>query len=901
MKILKITLFKNLVLAVSLLFLASSLWGQIEFEGFANNGEGGAGWNADGSGPEPYGNGHADIYYYGATVDYVEPTSTHGAHGTDIVSGFPLFEQALIDHGYDIEQVTVSTGLSSLGDDIEGVDWWNIGTLHYMTFYPSFGYIKLDGEPILEFTGDYNMWYKDPAIGDFWNCWGAYSQVKNVATPMTTPFQVAQALIHDIGDNQVRVNTEMHFTNYYFSGNGRSGLKYDIYLSMEIGNPEMHGTGLASNHQGLAGWDADGTGPEPQASGHLSMAYYTASRDYDDIDPDPNAALFHFTNNSQGFYITEVQMQYRGYTGEDMRVKMGLNSLGPDVEGQDWGYNSSGNHWCNYYNNTITLELAGEPIIIFLLDTNQTTSNTGTWNSISSFGKAYNISENATANAQFVAESFMRDIGSRSLSMEGITVSASGIINSNGRSGGFYSVMDCNLVGTYENITYIDEEIVSGEWTSEGSPYYIDGNIYVENGQTLEIDAGTEIYVRGPYRFDVQGCVKAMGTDDEKVLFSRSNPNLMWDGFDFNATDLSNDSSVFDHCIFEYAYAQGAAPNNSGGAIVMQDFDKALISNSLFQYNKADIPIPLWTPSGGAIALDNASPFISKCIFRFNQATSAGAIISYDESNAIISNCLFYENISGDEGGALEYHSNSNGLIINSTIVDNEAYIIGGGIHMKYGSSPQIINTIIWNNTAGEGNQVGIVHENSNPEFYYCDIEGGLDEIYNANYISGYENNIEEDPVFMQTPENFYSLEGGSPCIDAGTPSSSPWYYEDYLPLTCLCGNPRTWGLAIDIGAFEHVIEGIDDPLAENKSNFKLYPNPSSDIINVFVELDNSSDFSMKLYNGLGSQVKTIESTRLAAGQHTITYNINDLPEGIYFCRMSDGKEVKTIKLIKTN
>jgi hypothetical protein len=155
-----------IVFALALATHAARAQKVLSFEGLYSQGEGGAAWNADGTGPEPYGNGHGGIYYYTASRDYVDPASSAGAHMLDNIIGFPLFEQALINNGFAAAKVTVKISLASLGEDVEGIDWFQIGGINYSNFYPIKCTFELDGEPMVEALGNYAI-YKSG--GGLWN------------------------------------------------------------------------------------------------------------------------------------------------------------------------------------------------------------------------------------------------------------------------------------------------------------------------------------------------------------------------------------------------------------------------------------------------------------------------------------------------------------------------------------------------------------------------------------------------------------------------------------------------------------------------------------------------------------------------------------------------------------
>ena len=160
---------------------------QIPIQGLAADHEGFAGWDADGSGPEPEAYGHTHPYgygsslYYGASRDYVD--SDPGAafcHFLDNITGFPLFVQTLADNGFTPGQVKVKTGLFSVKEDIEGEDWFTIDTMHYFNRYAAYYFIELNGEPMISCYMNYMNCYVN-SIDDFWQGIGSFSSPFNAS------------------------------------------------------------------------------------------------------------------------------------------------------------------------------------------------------------------------------------------------------------------------------------------------------------------------------------------------------------------------------------------------------------------------------------------------------------------------------------------------------------------------------------------------------------------------------------------------------------------------------------------------------------------------------------------------------------------------------------------------
>jgi hypothetical protein len=762
------TLTRIFTVIVAILLMASfaNAQDQIEFLGLYSEGEGGAGWNANGTGAEPYGNGHGDVFYYVASRDYVDATSSAGAHMLDNISGFPTFEQALLANGFTAGQLTMKLALSDMGEDLEGMDWFAIGETGYANFYPLHCTIELDGYPLAEAIGDYLVFISGPGIREFQT---GYLKINNTAAagPVNV-LNVANAFMADIGAEEMQLIMEV--TNAAtLSGNGRSGVYFDASGTFTKGLPEIPFMGLNADHEGIAGWDADGSGPEPEGDGHGTQNYYVASLDYDGIDPVPTACLGHFLIGSTGFLNTTLQLQYRGFEIGDLKLKLGLSSLGPDVEGEDWG---SG--WSNYYNNAIAIELDGEPVLAVLMDTNTMFSMGGWWMSGSSFGKVYDISANASPEAQFVAQSFLKDLGAHFLKTNVNVANYVELFGNNGRDGGIYEITEGSIVGIHADVTFIPAGTVSGTWAAEASPIYVDGHLTIEDGQTLTIEPGVKVAIRGPYHFDVQGCIKAEGSVEENIVFTRSNPNLMWDGFDYDATPATNAASVFNFCLFEYGYGQGSGVGlNSGGAIAIRQFDAVNISNSVFRYNKVDKG-GSYPPSGGALALWNASPTIHHCTFYENTASLGGAILCYLGSNPEISRNLFYNNTAEQDAGAIQIYENCNPTVVNNTFSMNHAGQYGGAVDVYETSNPVFVNNIFWGNTAlTDGQQISVTTDDCNISLTWCDVEGGEAGIEPFGIHNGiYANNLDEDPLFVDAVAYNFLLDGiaPSPCIDTGDP-----------------------------------------------------------------------------------------------------------------------------------
>jgi hypothetical protein len=311
-----------------------------------------------------------------------------------------------------------------------------------------------------------------------------------------------------------------------------------------------------------------------------------------------------------------------------------------------------------------------------------------------------------------------------------------------------------------------------------------------------------------------------------------------------------------------------------------------------------------------------ASPNIINNRIVHNSAKYGGGIQMKTNCNPLIRNNLIYNNVADLEGGGIDLEDNCNPLFNNNTIVYNLAPI-GGGIDCEVNSSPIFRNTIIWWNVGyADGSQVHLFSEDSDPDFYYCDIEGGS-EAFGLWYGGGiyftyngiYENNIDENPDTASQNEYLFLLADTSPCIDAGDPDA---IYNDIE-------NPANPGFAKwpskgllrnDIGVYGgpgclyfEPITGIEDKFNFDLTGqlwqlFQNYPNPFSTSTTITWQLMKAAHVVLKVYDFTGREMKTLVDGEQAKGEHTVTFNAEGLPAGVYFYQLMVNGLLNTRKMI---
>ncbi len=131
----------------------------------------------------------------------------------------------------------------------------------------------------------------------------------------------------------------------------------------------------------------------------------------------------------------------------------------------------------------------------------------------------------------------------------------------------------------------------------------------------------------------------------------------------------------------------------------------------------------------------------------------------------------------------------------------------------------------------------------------------------------------DENPMFVDI-ENFdFRLQAGSPCIGTG----------------------RDGG---DRGALQFAT-GIDDiiTLPSALALDSNYPNPFNAATTISYDLPEQSEVSLVIYDLLGREVQTLVNDTEPAGKHTITWHADKVTSGIYFYRLTTGKDVLTQRM----
>lgn len=217
----------------------------------------------------------------------------------------------------------------------------------------------------------------------------------------------------------------------------------------------------------------------------------------------------------------------------------------------------------------------------------------------------------------------------------------------------------------------------------------------------------------------------------------------------------------------------------AGGAIFNTPGADIVVRGTMFEYNTAET-------GGGAVFNEGAQPSFEACTFLGNTAEEFGGAIfnNFNEDNSVASdtlavNCVFARNYAEGGGGAITSLS-SVMTAVNCTFADNES-LDGGSAFFNNGAQTDVLNSVLWYNTEPVFTNV----LSSSTLVRWSNVGGG----------DAGPNNIALDPMFVDRPNNDYSVLPESPNIDAGTLNGAP--KVDIL------GTSRPLGNGVDMGAYE--------------------------------------------------------------------------------------------------
>ncbi len=202
-------------------------------------------------------------------------------------------------------------------------------------------------------------------------------------------------------------------------------------------------------------------------------------------------------------------------------------------------------------------------------------------------------------------------------------------------------------------------------------------------------------------------------------------------------------------------------------------------------------------------------------------------------------------------------------------------------------------NTIAYNQcnsdtSGGAGVYAGVTAEiqGCNNIFYgneavtFPDVSGSeiLEYTCSSQPLTGV-GSIADDPLFTDAVNGDFSLQTGSPCIDAGDPASP------LDPDNTIC----------DMGAlyFHQYLGIVEDPAYGALDEFTLisaYPNPFNPVTTLRYQLPKASRVQLTVYSLTGARITELVDGWRNADSHEVSFDGSGLASGVYIFQLSAGE-----------
>ncbi|RLC56817.1 MAG: hypothetical protein DRH89_04850 [Candidatus Cloacimonadota bacterium] len=288
-------------------------------------------------------------------------------------------------------------------------------------------------------------------------------------------------------------------------------------------------------------------------------------------------------------------------------------------------------------------------------------------------------------------------------------------------------------------------------------------------------------------------------------------------------------------------------------------------------------------------------------------------MLGTEPMNVTITNMELTENIQyqsdwPENSSGIGIGDNINLNLVNCTIGNNSSPGNGGAIRIGPDGQNTIVNiynSILYGDNPGE---IYIDNDHStNPttiNIHHSLIDGGyegIENVYSWNIVNWMEGNLDENPMFDSLGTYPFALLENSPCIDAGTLDLPPGIE---LPEFDLAGNPRIYGDAIDMGAYE--FQGDPQSNDENEivipkiTQISNYPNPFNPTTTIKLNLAESGKIELVIYNIKGQKVKTLLDAYSSKGHFELIWrgvddNKKKVASGNYFIKLKVNGEERAV------
>lgn len=387
-------------------------------------------------------------------------------------------------------------------------------------------------------------------------------------------------------------------------------------------------------------------------------------------------------------------------------------------------------------------------------------------------------------------------------------------------------------------------------------------------------------------------------TDDREISFVIPSGVEIYGGFDGGETVLAERNIENNETILSGNIGEDTAGDNSYHVVDISSTSASTIIDGLtISDGRANGAGAIQTYGGGLFG-DNANAVIRNLIIDNNSATYGGGLYLQGGSGVNVINAIFNDNSASINGGAIYTSADDELSVINGLFFDNQSSG-GGAIHIRGVNTLNVVNSTFYNNQGGladaiydggfflnatrtiannifaEDSALGDTQivKSSNRGIYTLrnNIIQGDSVLPGDTGVTGENNIVDEDPLFVDKDNNDFRLQLDSPGIDAG--SNSVIDSE-----TDILGNPRIFNDTVDIGANEYgVLMSIEGVSLEEGD-----------------EGETNAEFNVTLLDSLGNPAteeiivnySTEDDTATAGSDYTstsgtLTFNVGDTTKTI--------------------
>ncbi len=304
------------------------------------------------------------------------------------------------------------------------------------------------------------------------------------------------------------------------------------------------------------------------------------------------------------------------------------------------------------------------------------------------------------------------------------------------------------------------------------------------------------------------------------------------------------------------AYEQDTAGTWCGRAILLSDYDT--LTWGLFENDANALKSLLgsvWSDTV-SVYIQTGSPYHLDSTGFLNLWNAGAAIISYTgHANQVVLSATHYFTTQ-------DVDSLHNAACLPVCLL--------GGCDLTYDTGPQLsIPTHLLERNGGGAVAVvsseGLMYENSSQSFYSSMISAMIQKPDAPVGLSFEQAKIEANAWDMAMVQRFTFL--GDPALRVKHPA----------------------GATIVRGPSSH---------PETFALMQNYPNPFNPATVIMFQLPVASSVTLKIYDLLGREVRTLINGREGAGIHSVTFNAGGLASGVYLYRLQAGSPSDTKKLI---